>query len=207
MSSQGLEKYKGMTAKESQMVERMISQQIKEGVIKFFMTAKNVPIEAGMWYTSKRGSLFKVKELHEDGWITGISHLTGTEVKIPPEQVYWINPADEPDTEPGMLLMGGSSDDTEKANGVAHKYAHLYNKYSHIKPGSIFRVKNIKGDDTPNWKKKKIQIKGQVRCVIVCECGNEREIKVQDAFQVKKCIECKKRKRRKSLDKFLEKKK
>lgn len=55
----------------------------------------------------------------------------------------------------------------------------------------------------------KMIAKGQVRCLIKCQepdCTNERDIKIQDVFQVKKCLECKNKKRKKNLDKFLKNK-
>ena len=95
------------------MIDDMVRQQIKKGIVKLFVTAKNVSIEAGKWYLSRRKRLFKVNKIHEDGCLTVISHLTGNKIKIPPEQAYWITPTEEPDVEPGMLLMVGSTEEAD----------------------------------------------------------------------------------------------
>lgn len=63
------------------------------------------------------------------------------------------------------------------------KLAEFYAKYDHVKPNSVRH---------PNTKEAAQMTKchGKV-CTIMCEeCGTERVINTQDAFQVRYCVDC-----------------
>ena len=76
--------------------------------------------------------------------------------------------------------------------GSMTKHDHIYQKYPHVIADSIYKTNT---DD-----------KKQIRCKITCKtCGNERDIKIQDAFQVKLCLDCKGKKKKKETAKFLKK--
>ena len=71
----------------------------------------------------------------------------------------------------------------KKAERQMKRDAELEAKYSHIKPGSVRAVP--KGTDIDGT-----QSKGRM-CTVVCiDCGAERTVNVQDAFQVKRCRDC-----------------
>lgn len=167
----------------------------------------------GKWYKSKRGYSILLWELLEDGSVIAQSHTTGNKVTVPPDQVLYFTLDEDPGTPCGTIMVGGESEG-ETPEEIA-KHDSVYAKYPHIIPGSVYKVQNVGvKDNTPQWERKrkgkKTQIKGQVRCKIRCQepgCDNERDIKVQDAFQVKKCEACRDKKKKKNLEKFLDKKK
>lgn len=170
--------------------------------------------EPGRWYKSKRGCIILVDEIRENGDVIAISHVTGNKIAVPPEQVIYFTPTEDPGTPCGTIMVTGEdASGSTSSNGAG--YSDLYSKYPHVVPGSIYKVQNVSGTDgIPTWERKrkgkKISIKGQVRCKIICQepdCKNERDIKVQDAFQVKKCEACRDKKKKKNLKKFLDKKK
>ena len=167
--------------------------------------------ELDKWYLSKRGSLIIVDELIKDGSIKARSHFTGNLIEIPPNQVLYFTPGEDPGTPCGTMLVQGNGDSGINNNvKEITKHNNVYSRYPHVVPDSIYKVKNItsKKEELFVRGKKKTIIKGQVRCKILCEiCKAERDIKVQDAFQVKLCLECKNNKRKKNLKKFLDKKK
>jgi hypothetical protein len=178
-------------------------------------------IEVGKWYHTKRDFLCLIYILKQDESVIVQSHITGNYIFVPKEQTAFFKKAKKPDTEPGIALMDKKS---EKAN-ISGEYDHLYLKYSNIVAGSIYKVQstasnaqhteqleyvNIDGKKRAKIKKNKKTAKGATRCLVICQvegCSNTRDIKVQDAFQVKKCDECKKKKRKKDLKKFLKSKK
>lgn len=170
--------------------------------------------ELGKWYRSKRGHLVLLEELVEDGSIIARSHFTGNPVKVPANQVLYFTPAEDPGTPCGIIMMENKEDEDNSPKEII-KYNNIYNKYPHIIIGSVYRMQNISTkDNTPQWERKrkgkKLQIKGQVRCKIRCQepgCNNERDIKVQDAFQVRKCESCRDKKKTRNLKKFLNRKK
>jgi hypothetical protein len=99
-------------------------------------------------------------------------------------------------------------------------YFELYKKYPHIIPDSVYFVKAtgqkgatevaVKIEGKMRLKKVKSGVKGATRCKIRCQtpgCKNTRDIKVQDAFQVKTCMECKNKKKQENLKEFISKKK
>ena len=173
-------------------------------------------IAIGEWYHTKRGHLCRVEKIDADGGVWVTSHYTGNLLNIWPNsgQLEQFLAAPEPDTAPGTAMVTVGSE-----NGGSIEHDWIYEKYPHVIPGSVYKVKdNVKSKDEMEFKKvdgkiraktkKKVQ-KAATRCKIACTtegCNNERDIKVQDAFQVKVCIECKSKKRRKNLDKLLEKK-
>jgi hypothetical protein len=193
-----------MTETQSETIESKYPELTKIGV--------------GEWYYTKRGHLCRVEKIDNRGHVFVTSHYTGSLVELYPEsgQIENFTPAPEPDTLPGTAItMSGSSED----NGKCGQYDKLYEKYPHIVHGSIYKVqktnalvkeKLVKEDGRHKLKKKKNDARGETRCVIKCQtpgCKNTRDIKVQDAFQVKLCEDCKKKKRKKNLKKFLSKKK
>lgn len=167
--------------------------------------------EPGGWYTTKQDRLALLEELSDNGFVKARSHFSGNLIDIPPEQVIYFKKAEDPGTICGTLLItADSTNDVEETS----KHNNTYLKYPHVIPGSIYKVQNNVKDTTPTWERKrkgkKITIRGQVRCKIICQepgCSNERDIKIQDAFQVKKCETCRDRKKKKSLNKFLKNKK
>lgn len=191
---------------ESLMSYEEAKRKIEAKEVPEFSISDSSIAKVGSWYLSKRGSLARIDELLEDGEVLVTSHVTGNKIKVPPEQLLFFKPADEPDTEPGTLLLENS--DSDIVPNTTNKYSDMYTKYPHVIDGSIYRVKNISNKEKKFVRGKKTKIKGQVRCKIECIlCGNERDIKVQDAFQVKYCLDCKNKKKRKNLDKFLKNKK
>jgi hypothetical protein len=165
--------------------------------------------EPGRWYKSKRGYLVYLEELVEDGSVKARSHTTGNIVDVPADQVLYFTLAEDPGTPCGTMLVNGEASGSAADVKVQDQYSHVYDKYPHVIEGSVYKVKNVTNTkNEPFVRGKKTQIKGQVRCKILCEiCGAERDIKVQDAFQVKICLECKSKKRKKNLKEFLDKKK
>ncbi|KKM81525.1 hypothetical protein LCGC14_1328910 [marine sediment metagenome] len=172
-------------------------------------------VEPGKWYNTKRNYLCRIDSISQDGtaWVT--SHYTGNKMKVPEKQVKFFMIAEEPDTLPGTAVMEAVN--TESAQ---NEYNTLYTKYPNIVQGSIYRVQaNVKTkeeieefevDGKKRHKFKKKIAKGSTRCLVICQmegCFNTRDIKIQDAFQVKQCIDCKKKKKKLELTSFLTKKK
>lgn len=200
----------------SQKPEGILLRELILSQNRHWEIADGTKAEPGRWYRSKRKCLVLLDELKDDGSVVGISHVTGNKVSVPPEQVIYFTPDEDPGTPCGTILVTG--EDAENATstngGGGSSHFEMYDKYSHIIPGSIYKVQNVSGTDgIPAWERKrkgkKISIKGQVRCKIRCQepgCNNERDIKVQDAFQVKKCEACRDKKKKKNLEKFLDKK-
>jgi len=175
-------------------------------------------VEQGQWYNSKRGHLCHVESVNQDGSIVAISHYTGHSIDIPKEQVEFFSEAKAPETACGVAMIDGASD-VDTATSAKHNS--MYEKYPHIVPGSIYKMKdNIKSKEDMEFKKidgkmraktiKKDKTKAAAtRCVVRCTmegCTNTRDVKVQDVFQVKACEDCKNKKRKKNLDRMLEKK-
>lgn len=182
---------------------------IEENKVPMFAIKDGTLAIAGSWYRTKRGNLCRAESLDEDGTVFVTSHFTGNLVPVPREQVLFFTSAEEPDTECGtMLIESKESDKGTEENTSA--FSTIYSKYPHVVPGSVYKVKNVASTkDEPFIRGKKTKIKGQVRCKIRCQedgCENERDIKVQDAFQVKKCLDCRSKKKKKDLKKFLDKK-
>ncbi len=209
--------------------------------VPFWSISDGSLVEIEKWYKSKRGHLCMVTELAENGNIFVTSHFSGNTVKVYAEHVLFFIPAEEPNTEPGTILM--DSDDSQRTAEIISKYNHYYTKYPSVIPDSIYKVTNVSNKDMETKEEretdaamkkargnriraaeslgitekqivkrlsadKKAPIKGQIRCKIQCQennCNNERDIKIQDAFQVKKCLDCKNKKRKKNLKKFLDK--
>jgi len=166
------------------------------------------PIVEGEWYKSLRGHLFVVSFVKPDGNVVGVGHMSGNTITIPPEQVAKFTKAEDPGTACGTMVSNESAN-----NAVARvsKNDNLYAKYPHIIPGTIYQVQNVSSEKLPEWERKrqgkKLEIKGQTRCKIKCiDCGEERDIKIQDAFQVKTCLNCRSAKRKKQLTSFLKNK-
>lgn len=189
------------------LVDEMIREQKRHWEI-----ADGTKALPNAWYETKRKCLILLKSRKDDGCVDVISHQTGNTITVPPSQIIHFTPSSDPGTPCGTIITG--AEDTNNGSMLDKVNVDLYSKYPHIVQGSIYKVQNISGTDgTPAWERKmkgkKINIKGQVRCKITCQepdCTNERDIKVQDAFQVKKCEECKNKKRKKNLKKFLDKK-
>jgi hypothetical protein len=177
-------------------------------------------LEVGKWYNTKRNFLCVVDMIKQDGSVTVRSHLTGNYIDITKEQVEFFTEAEEPNTEPGVALMGEES----KKSNESGEYDHLYKKYPNIVKGSIYKVQsiasnanhteelhyvNVNGKKRAKIKKQKKTAKGATRCLITCQvdgCNNTRDIKIQDAFQVKTCDDCKNKKKKANLKKFLKRK-
>jgi len=172
-------------------------------------------IAIGEWYTTKRGHLCRVEKIDADGSVWVTSHYTGSLLRIWPNsnQLECFTRAEDPGTQPGTALVSNSD-----INGNG-EHDWIYEKYPHVIPDSIYKVKDTssskedmefkKVDGKIRAKTVKKTKKAATRCRIRCTnegCKNERDIKVQDAFQVKVCDECKAKKRRKNLDKLLAKK-
>jgi len=167
----------------------------------------------GEWYKSKRGHLFLVDTVHSDGTIMVTSHYTGNAFKLNSDQLPFVKgPVNPPKTAPGTAIT--ENIENQDING----FSHIYDKYPHVVPGSVYKVKNTSASDKEEFikikgklrvKKDKSNIKGATRCKIYCQetgCSNTRDIKVQDAWQVTRCLECNKQKRKAGLKKFLDKK-
>lgn len=186
------------TACESMKQDIEIRQMIMEGNIKEFTTNNGDNIIVGKWYYSRRGHLFLVYELCESGYIIAIAHISGNKIKISPEQLYHAMPADVPKIPPGMLLSSElDNKKLKQKNNRTATHQHLYEKYSHIVIGSVYSIRKT---GSKSSKKSKSTHKGEMRCKIICQenkCNNERDIKVQDAFQVKRCKDCQKKHSRK----------
>jgi len=192
----------------------MPEEAVTEVVEKKYKVPPHIII--GEWYHTKRGHLCRIEKIDTDSTVWVTNHYTGNLVNIWPDsdQLEHFVAAPEPDTMAGtaMVTVGGE-------NGGPSEHDWIYEKYPHVIPGSVYKVKdNVKSKEEMEFKKvdgkiraktkKKVQ-KAATRCKIACTtegCDNERDIKVQDAFQVKVCEECKSKKRRKNLDKLLEKK-
>jgi hypothetical protein len=168
-----------------------------------------VKIKVGHWYLSKKGALCRVDEIPEEGEITVTAHYSGSRIKIPHAQAEFFTETSAPDIGPGMARM--SSIPKKKVEN----YEALYDKYPHIVKESIYIVKSmvtpteqlVKIDGKARLKKNKVA-KGSTRCKIKCQthgCKGTRDIKVQDAFQVKFCDKCKSAKKKDNLEKFLKK--
>jgi hypothetical protein len=139
------------------------------------------------------------------------AHYSGSQLTIPKSQAEFFKNAPSPKTKPGSAVCEHTLDDEEN-------FEEMYDKYPNIVRGSIYRVKsNVKAPSEKIVKiEGKIRIKtgkiasGATRCIVTCQskgCKNQRDIKVQDAFQVKYCEECKRRIRKENLKEFLKKKK
>lgn len=154
-------------------------------------------LQIGSWYTSKMGALCKIDGIHEDGSVDVVSHSTGKKIAVPKEQAEHFTPTNDPKTPVGLLLM--------KEEDVKHKdYTKTYEKYPHIIKGSIYCMKDVGAEIKDLMiRKQKVTIKGSTRCKILCACGKERDIKVQDAFQVNQCEDCRGKKRKIKLQKML----
>ena len=156
-------------------------------------------VEANKWYKSKKGALIRVDQVNADGTVIGTSHFTGNIIRVSADEAGFFTPTDAPETAPGMMIVK-----EKKENNPINEST--YAKYPHIIPGSIYRVKNIQSQEkeaTAYVRNKKISIHGAIRCKIRCKCGKERDIKVQDAFQVSRCLDCVKADKKKKLDKML----
>lgn len=164
----------------------------------------------GCWYKTKRNCLICVLKLNEDGTIIVESHLTANRIIVPQEQYVYFTLAEDPGTPSGVKLLESTESKVMGTVGGINRYNSLYDKYPHIIKNSIYTMQNINREGTPKWEKKregkKTQIKGQVRCKITCQspgCNNERDIKVQDAFQVKFCEQCKTKVKKENLAKLI----
>jgi hypothetical protein len=169
--------------------------------------------DVGKWYRSKRGHLCRLELLHQDGSVTVTSHYTAHAIKINSEESQFLTETEPPETPAGTAMQLIKEEQKDE-------YFDMYKKYKHIVPDSIYCVKNI-GQKSPTEvsfkvngktrvKKVKSGIKGATRCKIHCQtsgCKNTRDIKVQDAFQVTVCVECKTKKKKETLKAFLGKKK
>lgn len=190
---------------ENILVDQMIRDQKRH-----LETSDGSKVMVGAWYKSRAGHPVLIDSLCEDGSVKIISHSTGNILEIPPYQVIHFTLSSDPGTPCGVVIVENDVELDVKQNSVN---TDLYVKYPHIVAGSIYKMQNMTSSSTiPAWERKrsgkKINIKGQVRCKIICQkpgCSNERDIKVQDAFQVKVCDECRKRKRKKNLNEFLNK--
>lgn len=200
------------------MAEKMVEEKSDQ-------KRQRIMLQIGEWYKSKRGHLCLIERMKKNRYgdevVVATSHSTGNliEIGIDSGQLeHFVGPVPAPDTLPGTAIFG--SGETKENGEVLGKYTHIYTKYPHVIPDSIYKVKNVgnkKEDEEIVWvngkpraKKQKMSIKGAVRCEIQCQipgCKNTRDIKIQDCFQVKFCVECKGTKRKKELKKFLESKK
>lgn len=190
-----------------------------------WLTADGNKVEVGSWYKSRKGYVVKVIDIDihprfkkdKRKYVHARSHETGNVVYLEEEQVSWFVPTEEPKIPEGTQIIPIEHLERKhatKAQVVKQKNESLYDKYPHIIPGSIYQVENVYGDTDPKWKKKRegksLESKGATRCKIKCDCGGERDIKVQDAFQVRKCSTCKenmkKEKSKEALQKLLQKK-
>lgn len=201
---------KPMPRPENLVIDDMVRQQGRHWEI-----SDGTKAEPGRWYNSKRGSLCLLEELMEDGSAKARSHFTGNLVEVPPNQLLYFTHAEDPGTPCGTMLVQNGENGVNGNSEEIARYSDVYTKYPHVIPGSVYKVQNIGTKESmPQWERKrkgkKVEIKGQVRCKIQCQepgCSNERDIKVQDAFQVKKCEACRDKKKKKNLKKFLDKKK
>jgi len=168
-----------------------------------------VKLKVGHWYLSKKGYLCRIDEIPEVGDISVTAHYSGTRIKVPIEQAKFFTQTSTPDIRPGMARM------TNIPKKKVENYESLYEKYPHLVRDSIYIVKSmvtpteqlVKIDGKARLKKNRVE-KGATRCQIRCQthgCRNTRDIKVQDAFQVKFCDKCKSAKKKDSLEKFLKK--
>lgn len=186
-----------------------------------WLTSECSRLEVGEWYKSKRGYVVFVEDINRKPKSKDTKeyahvrvHTTGNILYLSEEQVSWFSKTEDPGTPCGTALLQHTESELTSISGKSStisKYDHIYTKYAHVVNGSVYRIQNVAQDKTPTWehkrKGKKLNIKGQVRCKIECQnCGQERDIKVQDAFQVKLCLDCKGKKRKKNLKKFLDKK-
>jgi len=170
-----------------------------------------VDIAIGKWYYSKRGHLCRADDRLDDGTYVVTSHYTGNRISVSENEASFFKEAEEPATSPGTAIALQVASKTKNED-----FDHLYEKYTNIVPGSIYKVQttaNKKRDDfvkvegKMRVKKGMMLAKGSTRCKIFCIiCGKERDIKVQEAFQVKYCEECKGIQKKKNLKKFLDKK-
>jgi len=169
-------------------------------------------IDVGKWYHSKRGHLCRAELLHQDGSVTVTSHYTGNKVKLHAEEVKYLKETHEPNTPIGTALQIINSEEK-------NEYFDLYKKYKHVIPGSIYKVQStnksvkekvFKVDGKTRVKTIKTSTASATRCKIKCQtpkCKNTRDIKIQDAWSVKFCEECRKAKKREYLKTFLKHKK
>lgn len=167
-----------------------------------WIIANGDTLEYGNWYATKRGFIIKVEDLHDDGQAKVISHRTGNPIVVSANEISQFTIVEDPGTPCGTIIGDGG----EIKDSMNSSYNGLYIKYPHIVEGSIYRVQSVGSNNNSDEKAirkrrgHKTTIKGQVRCKILCQepgCKNQRDIKVQDAFQVKKCDECKKKSKKK----------
>jgi hypothetical protein len=167
-------------------------------------------LKVGDWYHSKRGSLCRVDEVPDTGYITVTAHYSGLKLQITKEEASHFKEAPKPCTEPGTIKIK-----TKKTPKIIKKHNRAYERYPHIIKDSIYTIvgnmvsteRVIYVDGRPKIEKDKVA-KGATRCKINCQtpgCKNTRDIKVQDAFQVDCCQECQDIRRREKLEKFLQK--
>lgn len=173
-------------------------------------------LEVGKWYKTKREQLCRVDTIKQDGYAIVQSHFSGNFTIVPPDQITFFKEAETPDTAPGTVI----APKTEITKVETEKHESLYDRYPNIVAGSIYKVQAttrppqaapeliVRDDGKTRIKKKKLEIKGATRCLVKCQnCDNTKDIKVQDAFHVKLCDECKKKNKKKQLNKFLDKQK
>jgi hypothetical protein len=177
--------------------ENIISKQLK------WITSEGLTVTPEAWYLTKRNYIILVKTLLDNGSIAAISHKTGNKVIIQPEEIIYLKSTTDPGIPCGTFIATIKSNvrgNINKINKINASDSKAYSKYPHIINGSIYRVENTNsGTKIQKWERKlnnqKVVIKGQVRCRIKCQrpgCVNERDIKIQDAFQVRFCADCKK---------------
>ena len=177
---------------------------------------KTVKLLIGEWYRSKRGHLFLVENIESNNSIIVTSHYTGNLFKLNNNQLpFVVGPVQAPKTPLGTAITTQPNEQQDDENG----FNHIYNKYAHVILDSVYKVKNTGGADKKDFikiegklrsKKRKFSVRGATRCKIACQtegCNNTRDIKVQDAFQVKLWSDCKNKKRKSNLNKFIKGKK
>ena len=138
----------------------------------------------GNWYTSKRGSLVRLDSVNDTG-IVVTSHMTGRQVLLDNVAAKALTPATKPENPPGTIIIASVMNVEE-----------VYKKHPQVVPGSIYNLS--RGCGIAN------DVITGTRCKIKCLCGKERDIRLQDAHQVTKCIDCYKEDKKKKLKKFVE---
>ena len=169
-----------------------------------------VKLKVNHWYISLKGAICRIDEIPNEGDILVTAHYSGSRINVPREQTKYFKETKKPDTEPGTVITSKKPNENKLTNNET-----IYKKYPNIIKDSIYEVQSsvkpveqiVKVNGRVTIGKTKAA-KGATRCKVKCQtpgCKGIRDIKVQDAFQVKFCTKCKDTQKKENLKKFLKK--
>lgn len=169
----------------------------------------------GNWFLSKNGSLCRLDALPKNGeWFAVVtSGFTKNQLKIPAQEITFFTPTNPPTdkkNEEDEKLKAKIAErlrlkEDKNAKKAVEKAAkkvekQLQKEADGVSVNAPKQPKPVKDDNTfyqkyPHVIHNSIYFDTEVnkkKCKIKCtKCGNERSIKVQDAFIVKLCLDCK----------------